>query len=148
MWEGKWGKWLTLKSCEKRTAKRVPSVRVRRKLGWSHGQWWKSVRAWSFPARGNNNAEQAVRDGTTGDLRRTASFVHHHYWSPSVVTGERREEDLTSGLECFDHRTWVQPLIHPIWLDCLAGKRGTRTLVRGWTAIAMLNPHLIGFGCG
>ena len=40
--------------------------------------------------KGNNNAEQAVRDH-----RRSAedSFVHHHYWSPSVVTGERKEEE-------------------------------------------------------
>ena len=43
-------------------------------------------------ARGNNNAEQVVRDH-----RRSAedSFVYHHYWSLSVVTGERKEEDFT-----------------------------------------------------
>ena len=40
-------------------------------------------------ARGNHNAEQAVRD----HKRSADSFIHHHYWSPSVVTGERKEED-------------------------------------------------------
>ena len=46
-------------------------------------------------ARGNNNAEQAVRDH-----KRSAedSFVHHHCWSPSVATGERKEERRTETL--------------------------------------------------
>ena len=51
-------------------------------------------------ARGNNNAEQAVRDH-----RQSAedSFVHHHYWSPSVVTSKRKEED---------HTSLTSPLVH------------------------------------
>ena len=40
--------------------------------------------------RDNNNAEQAVQD----HMRSAEdSFVHHHYWSPGVVTGERQEEE-------------------------------------------------------
>ena len=39
---------------------------------------------------GKNNAEQAVRDH-----RRSAEdgFVHRRYWPPSVVTGDRKEEE-------------------------------------------------------
>ena len=57
-------------------------------------QWSSSTAEGGLLARGNNNAEQAVRDH-----RRSVedSFVHDHYWSPSVVTGERKEEEEFNG---------------------------------------------------
>ena len=53
--------------------------------------------------RGNNNAEQAVRDH-----RRSVedSFIRHHYWSPSAVTDKRKEEEVTrSKLEKHSEQT-------------------------------------------
>ena len=39
-------------------------------------------------AKGTNNAEQAVWDHRRSE---EDSFVHHHYWSLSVVTSERKD---------------------------------------------------------
>ena len=67
-------------------------------------------------ARGNNNAEQAVRDH-----RRSAedSSVHHHYWSPSVVIGERKEEEERATKCQIDHCELLMPTESAIKELCL-----------------------------
>ena len=55
----------------------------------SAGQLKLSAAEGRLLARGNNNAQQAVQDH-----KPSLSFINHHYWSPSVVTGKRKEEEL------------------------------------------------------
>ena len=59
-------------------------------IAWSAGLPEPSVAEEGLLARGNNNAEQAVRDH-----RRSAedSFVHHFYRSKGGVTSEQKEEE-------------------------------------------------------